>query len=156
MRLRLALVLALLAAPATAAQTPDAAPAAAGCSYEECALRVEPGLRGMTLVQGREGVAVGRGLVWGPDIESAVAEAPLALRHAQAHSSARRQSAIALFAAAVLLVGVESLDTTDQGRLGAGLGALGLSLYGSSQAVRAQRDRARAVWEYNATLDRSP
>ena len=56
----------------------------------------------------------------------------------------------------MLLVGVESLDTTDQGRLGAGLGALGLSLYGSSQAVRAQRDRARAVWEYNATLDRSP
>ena len=156
----LGLLVTLAVAPLADAQTvappPETASRASSCTYDVCALRIEPGVFGVSLVRGRDGAVVDRGVFFGPDIESAVTDSPLALDHARAYAGARRRSALSVLAAVVLLTSVDSFNTTDEARVGVALGSLGLAVYGSVEAVRAQREASRAIWEYNATLDRSP
>ena len=165
-RLCLALAAALLCGPA-AAQTPgtpaDAAPdvpagaTADECTYDLCALRIEPALFGPRIVAGADGAPVGRLGLFGGDLSAAVSSNEVALEQARIYEDARLPSVLAAVGASLLLSvsgasGVAGGDTSV--RTGAYVGAVALGVVGIQLGLRSQRAASRAVWEYNRDLPR--
>ena len=155
MRLPLPALLLLLAAPALAQQTPSDA----ACTYEACALRVEPSLFGLRLVRGAEGAAVAepRLLGLGPlPLSEAVAESPAALTHARTYERSYRTTALLAAGAGVLLFFAVDRDDlfSEEVQAGAAAGTAGLLLASIPFDLRSRRALARAVWAYNAELAR--
>ena len=153
---RLLAAVTLCAAAPLAAQDAPPEPDLPTCAYTQCALRLEPGLWGIALVQGRDGLVLDRESVFGMDLDGFVGSAPRARAHAERYSSARFRSMLAFGVAFAAISLYPNLDSTLETDLLVGIGALGLATYGGSQVRRAHREAARAIWEYNATLDRSP
>ena len=164
-RLCLALAAALLCGPA-AAQTPgtpaDAAPdvpagaTADECTYDLCALRIEPALFGPRIVAGADGVPVGRLSLFGGDLSAAVASNEVALEQARIYEDARLPSVLAAVGASLLLSVSSASEVGGDAsvRTGALVGAVALSVVGIRLGLRSQRAASRAVWEYNRDLPR--
>lgn len=151
-----------LAAPAAAQADTTAArvaPRALGCTYETCALRIEPGLFGSAVVRGRQGERVSGISLFGSRVEDAVASAPRAVEHARRAARAQRLSGVLAIGSLVAINAAfyagtsRDLDMLSHSPLLL-YSALGLSLAGGVVGLGAQREQARAVWEYNATLAR--
>lgn len=151
-----------LAAPAAAQADTTAArvaPRALGCTYETCALRIEPGLLGTAVVRGRQGERVSGISLFGNTLEAAVASSPAALAHARRATRGQRLSGLLMIGSLVALnAAFFALSNGDVDLLPQSnvllYSALGLSLASGAVGLGAQREVARAVWEYNATLAR--
>ena len=151
----LVLSLAFLSASAAAQDAPVADATSETCTYEICALRVEPGFFGVRIVQGRDGLTVSKSGFLGPNIAEVVASSPEALVHAERAERARTGSFFAILGATVLLsIAVTPEDISDEARVGTLLGGLGLSVYGSALTLTSGREMSRAIWEYNAQIPR--
>lgn len=147
--MRLLSLFALLVAVPAAAQ----APADTSCAYAVCALRAERGFLGVTVVRGEAGeVVTDAGFFGGIDLRWAVDGSPAALEHVERYESARSRFYIALGAAVGLSALAGYAAEEDNGGLAATayLGALGAAFYGSTQALQAEREASRAIWDYNA------
>ena len=149
------LALAFLSAAAAAQDAPVADASSEDCTYEICALRVEPGFFGVHIVQGRDGLRVSTSGFLGPNIADVVASSPEALAHAERAESARTGSVFAALGASVLLaVAATPEEISDGVRLGTLIGGFGLAFYGTSLTLKSQREMSRAIWEYNAQIPR--
>ena len=152
--MRLAVLLAVAASAAPLA----AQPVAAGpCAYAECAIRVEPGVFGSpAIVQGAPGqeVRVGTLGLFGGGLVDVVADVPLALEHARAARRSTVGAAVAAVAGvAALALAVDDLyGDPSGGEVALLVGGFGLSLASGLLTVQAQREQARAVWEYNRVV----
>lgn len=119
------------------------------CTYDTCALRLEPWGQ---IVRGREGIPVARLGLMGPDLVPLVQGSPEAVRYAHQFNRAYGRSQVAMLGAAGLLV-VGRLPQVSVGvSVGASLVGLGLSIYSIPLGPRWQRGLSRAMWEYNRTL----
>lgn len=127
------------------------------CSYEECALRVEPGLWGLKIVRGVDAEPVARLMLFGskPGLTQ-ILSGDQALTYA--HRYQRRSTlATALFfasAASFLASGLteESWSKDAQTALVVGGGVLGVSAIVSM--TDAHRALSRALWWHNAHFSR--
>ena len=156
------LAAALLAAPQTlAAQrgAPDAEqPPLSACTYDECALRVDPGgiFRGPELLRGSGGRRVARFGRLGPDLPRIVAGADSAVAHARAFRPLQRRAGVAgLLAGSAALTALAldiASDANDPAPFSIAAGVLGA--YAGFEAKRAARQLSRAVWWYNRALPR--
>ena len=133
------------------------------CTYDACALRVEPRLFGSPrIVRGAAGVPVGSIGPLGADLEEIVQGADSAVRHARDYRRAQTRGLVATVGGAALFaVGLAQCD--EDGLLfegcssGAGalaLGGLGATLYGAFEYSRANRSLSRSLWWYNRALPR--
>ena len=161
--------LALLAAFASpvSAQTPAALPgqslggspvdAPAACSYDDCALRVEPEPFGSPLIlRGVDSVPVDRiGLFFGSDLSQAVSGDEAA--YAYARRAERDRTGAVLLAlgggAAVIASGIYAYGDPDRASVATLLGG-GLLIASGAVQIGAARAQSRAVWEYNRELSR--
>lgn len=151
--LRLAFLAAVFAVPAAA--QPVAAPGA--CTYDTCALRVEPGFFGRQIVRGADGEPAGRLGLLGSDLGDAVRSSERALEQARIYEGTRLPAVLAalgtgalILAASVARVGGDNEELAT----GALVGAAGLSALGVNLQLRSERALSRAVWEYNRDLPR--
>jgi hypothetical protein len=154
----------LLAAGASAlAATPLHAqralqPPLATCSYDECALRVEPGgfFGAPTVVRGAGGDRVAGFGRLGPDLTRIVAGADSATAHARVFRPRQRRAGVAgLLAGACTATAVAldaASDANDPAPFTIAAGVLGV--YAGFEARRAARELARAVWWYNQAIPR--
>ncbi len=152
--LRFAPVLAaVLLATAPAAQ-PVATPRPDGCTYDACALRVEPGLFSRDLLQGVDAVRVGRFGIIDSDLEDAVAGSEYAVEQAREYDRSRRLSLLS-GVAGVALLALSAPDgplSSEGAQTAAGFGALALGFASVRFQLSAERALSRAVWEYNRVL----
>lgn len=153
--MRLVFVLLLVAAAPAVAQ-PVASPA---CTYDACALRVEPGLFTRDLLQGVDGVRVGHFGVIDSDLEEAVFGSAYAVEQAREYDRSHRLALLTGIAGAALFVlsvpdGVlRRGDGLGDGiQAAAGIGGLVLGIASVRFQVQSERALSRAVWEYNRTL----
>jgi hypothetical protein len=157
---RIAIALALtLAAPLAVGAQSSPARAPAGCTYETCALRVEPRFWGPNrLLRGREGVEVGKLGAFGGGVDTLLAGPDTAAALARDYvKAARRSNTLALLSGAAyvaLLFHSDNFDDVDNTDIALGITALGLSIAAIPFELRAKRSLARAVWFYNAALAR--
>lgn len=147
----------LLVAASARAQDPGAV-ADSACTYERCALRLEPGVLAPRLVRGPIDAAevVGHVGVFGSDLSEAVAPSPEALVYAREYERYRTRSLAAslAFTAAYVVLFMPDDRVSDTVRAGAGVVGIGASIYGIVLVPKAGRSLARAVWEYNRSLVR--
>ena len=152
-----ALLAALVLSVPLAAQpvVPETVP----CSYDTCAIRVEPSFFGSPrIVRGEPGAeeTLGGTGLFGGGLVSAVSDVPAAQDHALAAQRAQIGSAVASVvglgayvyaAAAAIDVGSNGdLDPAYSTAMVAGTVAV---VVGGLLQLRAQREQSRAVWEYN-------
>ncbi len=146
------------ALPASAQRAPAADSL---CTYDACALRIEPAfLGGLRIVRGAEGERVGRLGLFGSDLSEAVASSERAREYALEYERSRTAATlvtlggVALYALAV--IGAESGPPSDSNALwiGALAGGVGLTFYGTHLNLGSERARSRAVWWYNRDLPR--
>ncbi|HEX8298131.1 MAG TPA: hypothetical protein VF594_03145, partial [Rubricoccaceae bacterium] len=102
--MRLAALLILVAAAPVAAQPVAEDSLVSGCTYDACALRIEPGWFSRDILQGVDGVRVGRFGLVGSDLEEAVTGSEYAVAQAREHDRSRRLSLLSGLAAGALLV----------------------------------------------------
>ena len=126
------------------------------CSYETCALRIEPGFfGGRTLVAGLDGVRSNMGILGGglinvvDRVPSALKEAKLGRRNAIVSTIAGIAASLAITVALNGLNG-SSINTVGDGQV---FGAIALGTAGAItagvQRVYAERHFSRAIWLYN-------
>ena len=147
-------IAAALVATASAAQ-PVATARPAGCTYDACALRIEPGLFSRDILQGVDAVRVGRFGIIESDLAEAVQGAEYAVEQAHAYDRSHRTALLAGIASAALVV-----LSVPEGLVGGSdavhtaflVGGLGLGFASARAEVNAQRALSRAVWEYNRVL----
>jgi hypothetical protein len=153
--------MALLVAPPLAAQVAgrDAGqPPLSECTFDTCALRVDPGgvFRGPELLRGAEGRRVVRLGRLGPDLPRLVAGSDSAVAYARAFRPPQQRAGVAgLLAGAAALTGVildAASDANDPTPFSLAAGALGV--YAGFEAKRAARELSRAVWWYNRAIPR--
>jgi hypothetical protein len=157
-RIAFALALTLVAPLSAGAQSP-AARTPVGCTYETCALRVEPRFWGPArLLRGREGVEVGKLGGFGGGVDTLLAGPDSAAAHAREYvTAARRSNTLGLLggvAYVALLFHSDSFDDVDNTDIALGITALGFSIASIPFELHAKRSLARAVWFYNAALAR--
>jgi hypothetical protein len=149
-----------LAAPLAAGAQSSVARAPVGCTYETCALRVEPRFWGPNrLLRGREGVEVGKLGGFGGGVDTLLAGPDSAAAHARKYVTAARRSNTLGVLGAVAYVALlfhsdnfsDDLDNTD---IALGITALGFSIAAIPFELHAKRSLSRAVWFYNAALAR--
>ena len=152
---------ALLAADLAAqAATPAPQPPIEACSYDACALRVEPGrafFGAPVLLRGASAERIGRFGLRGPDLAGIVAGSDSAVAHARAFRPHQRRAGIAglLSTAAGVTALVLGLNDANDGNVwpaSAAAGALGA--YAGYEARLAQRELSRALWWYNRGVAR--
>lgn len=148
----------LLVAAARPALAQAAQPPLASCTYDECALRVEPGgfLSGPLLLRGAGATLVARGGVFGFDLPWVVQESDSAVRYARQYRvSQRRSGTAALLGTAATVTAVvvgytgDAHDATPYS-----IAATAFGLYAGYEGARALRALARGVWWYNRALPR--
>jgi len=157
-RLPLVAVVALAALPcsadAQAARTP------VGCTYETCALRVEP--RFWTpprLLRGRHGVEVGKLGAFGGGVDTLLAGPDSAVAYTRRYVSAARTSNTLALVSAVAYVALivhndnfsDDWDSTDTAL---GVTGLAFGIAAIPFGLRAHQSLSRAVWFYNAQFAR--
>ena len=144
--------LAIAAAPLAAQPTP--VPPIAECSYDACALRVEPGgfFSRPRLLRGVNAEPVARFGIAGPDLAALVAGSDSAVAHALAFRPHQIRAGVAglastIAAAAAIVIGWN--DVNDNNLWPLSIASLGLGVYAGYEARLAQREVARSVWWYN-------
>ena len=157
--LRLVVLASLAAAPLVAhAQSP--ARAAAGCTYETCALRVEPAFfTAPRLLRGRAGVEVGRLGGFGGGIDTLLAGPDLAALHAHRYQrDIRAANTLSLLSAVAFVVVVSRTDwfqhNGDDTDRAIGIGGTALAVASIPFRVNALRNLSRSVWFYNSQFAR--
>jgi hypothetical protein len=154
------IALATLAFAPLAAHAQSAARTPSGCTYETCALRVEPRFfSAPRLLRGRDGVEVGKLGAFGGGVDSLLAGPDSAASYARRYvSAARTTNVLALLSGAAyiaLLVHSDNfrndVDNTD---IAIGITGLGLAIAATPFHLRAGRSLSRAIWFYNAALAR--
>jgi hypothetical protein len=145
--------------PFAARAQPAVSRAPAGCTYDTCALRVEPSfLLAPRLLRGRAGVEIGRLGAFGGGVDSLLAGPEEAAANARLYvRDIRARNTLALLGTAAIIGALASTDwlaedgndATAQGLAitGAVLGVLTIPLN-----VNAGRHLSRAIWFYNAAL----
>jgi hypothetical protein len=153
-----ALVLAPLVGPAAVSAQAGPTRAPAGCTYETCALRVEPGgfLSGPKLLRGRAGERVGSLGMFGGGVDTLLAGPDSAAAYGRQYvSNIRVANTFALLGAVAFVVASVHSDgfrDTDDTDAAIALTGAGLSLVAIPFVVRASRSLSRAVWHYNSVL----
>jgi hypothetical protein len=150
----LLLTAALAAAPLTLHAQ---APADGACTYATCALRVEPGFLGASVVRGAEGERVA-GLGAGgtrPRLSELVRTSPQAAAYARAYERNARRGALMSAVGTLLLITPAFQDQRVQDyEIAAVLGGAALAVGGSVNLMRANRSLSRALWWYNGQFPR--
>jgi hypothetical protein len=153
-----AFLLAALVAPASVSAQAGPARVPLGCTYETCALRVEPGgfLSGPKLLRGRTGERIGSLGMFGGGVDTLLAGPDSAAAYARRYVSNMRTSStfallggIAYVVASVRSNGFRDTDDTD---VAIGLTAAGLSIVSIPFTMRAARDLSRSIWFYNSAI----
>lgn len=151
---------ALVAAPLAARAQVSAARAAAGCTYETCALRVEPRFFSPPLLlRGRDGVEVGRLGAFGGGVDSLLAGPDSAAAHARRYvGEIRTANTLSLLSAVAFVVVATRTnwfrDDASDGDVAVGVTGTVLGLASIPFRVHAVQNLSRAVWFYNAALAR--
>jgi hypothetical protein len=160
LRIRFAALAAAALAPCTARAQSSAVRAPVGCTYETCALRVEPAfLAAPRLLRGRAGVEVGSLGAFGGGVDTLLAGPELAATHARRYvSEIRTANSLALLSAAAFVVVVARTnwfrdDADDTDRV-LGITATALAIVSIPFRVKAEDNLSRAVWFYNAAFAR--
>jgi len=156
------ILISLLAAclPFAAHAQSSATRAAVGCTYETCALRVEPAFFGAPrLLRGREGVVVGRLGGFGGGVDTLLAGPDSAVSHTRRYvTNVRTANTLGLLSAVAFVVVVSRTDwfrhDADDTDVAVGVTGAALALVAIPFRVNAERHLARAVWFYNAALAR--
>ena len=147
----------LLSALPVGAQT---APMEAPCPYSECAIRIEQRFfGGLRIVRGVPGDEVEAGSVgWlSGRLADYVAASPDALAHARSARGYQIGSLASAVAGGIAIgVSVAHLDPDDPTIDLLYVAGVGLALVSGVLQLNAQRQQARAVWEYNRTLVPAP
>ena len=157
-----AVLSAVLVAADLAAQgaAPAPRPPIESCSYDGCALRVEPGrafFGAPVLLRGAAGERVGRFGLRGPDLAGIVAGSDSAVAHARAFRPHQRRAGLAGLlstAAGVTALVLGLNDANDDNVWPASIAAGALGAYAGYEARLAQRELSRAVWWYNRDVGR--
>jgi hypothetical protein len=153
-----AILLAALVAPHSAsAQTGGAPRAPSACTYETCALRIEPAFFwSPKLVRGRTGEEVGRLGGFGGGVDTLLAGPDSAAAYARVYvTNVRRSAALGLIggiAYVVASVTSNGFRDTDDTSVAIALTGAGFAIASIPFTIRAQRSLSRAVWFYNASL----
>jgi hypothetical protein len=153
------LVLLATLALATPAARLAAQASAPECSYERCALTLEPRWSGLALVRGADRTRVGElGFLWPGDVRRALAGSDSALVFGRRAVVTRRVGA-ALTDGGAALLALGAVRALHDGRLrgpGARTAAAGFLLLGASVPAQFAADGwlSRAVWWYNARFAR--
>lgn len=150
-------VLAALIAPATTSAQAGAVRAPSGCTYDTCALRVEPAFfSAPKVVRGRAGEEVGRLGMFGGGVEPLLAGPDSASAYARRYVSNIRSAStfgllgtVAFVVASIRSDGFRDTDDTDAA---IALTGAGLAIVSIPFSVRASRSLSRAVWWYNSAL----
>ena len=134
--------------------------APSGCTYETCALRVEPRFfSGPRLLRGREGVEVGTLGAFGGGADTLLAGPESAAAHARRYVSAvRTANSLSLLSAVAFVVVATRTDwfrdNARDGDVAIGITGTVLGLCVDPLRLRAEQNLSRAVWFYNAALAR--
>jgi len=153
-------VVALAAAPLAASAQVSAVRAPAGCTYETCALRVEPRfLSAPLLLRGREGAEVGRLGGFGGGVDTLLAGPDSAAAHARRYvSEIRTANTLSLLSAAAFVVVASRTnwfrDDASDGDVAVGIAGTVLGLVSIPFRLHAEQNLSRAVWFYNAAYAR--
>lgn len=151
----LVLILAGLSSATGAQSTEQERVAAAACTYDRCALRIE----GRNILQGREGRRVARFRLFGtPQITPHVASSDSALAYARffEHEDPRGRLLVsigALTAIVALELDRQRGDFPTAWAAVAGVGA-GVEIWGVIKSQRATRALSKSIWWYNRDLPR--
>jgi hypothetical protein len=154
--LLVAAVLALLPSRTPAQPTPR--PAA--CTYQTCALRVEPGWLGRRIVRGQAGELVANVGLFGPSVVDIVQGSDSATHYAGIYERDHRVATVLIPVGAVLaaipLVRARPLSGESHSFTGGDWTLLGsgilLELIGGGLALHGDRALSRSLWWYNGTL----
>jgi len=158
--LRHVVLVAFVVAPLAVDAQPSPARSAAACTYETCALRVEPAFfSGPRLLRGRAGVEVSRLGAFGGGVDTLIAGPDLAALHTRRYvRDIRTANTLGLLSAVAFVVVASRTDwfrddATD-GEVAIGLTGTALALVSIPFRLNAQQNLSRAVWFYNAALAR--
>lgn len=149
--------MAFVAPASLVAQTGPARTPPAGCTYQTCALRIEPSfLSAPQLLKGNPGVPVGHLGFFGGDVDTLLAGPDSAAMYTRRYlTDTRRSSTLGLLGTAAFIV---ALATSDNGHdpdavtTTAAVASVGFAIATIPFALRAARSMSRAVWFYNAAL----
>lgn len=130
------------------------------CSYETCALRVEPAFfSGPRLLRGRVGVEVGRLGAFGGGVDTLLAGPVPAATHTRRYvRDIRTANTLGLLSGIAFVVVASRTDwfrdNTSDGDVAIGLTGTALALVSIPFRLHAEQSLSRAVWFYNAALTR--
>lgn len=159
-RIRLVAFVAFAAVPLSASAQSSPVRAPIGCTYETCALRVEPRFfSAPRLLRGREGVVVGKLGGFGGGVDTLLAGPDSAAAHARHYvTEIRTANTLSLLSAVAFVVVATRTDwfrdNGDDGDVAIGIGGTVLGLASIPFRLRAEQNLSRAVWFYNAALAR--
>lgn len=149
--------LSLVAALAVLPRTEATGQALPPCPWDRCALREHYGLFSYRLVEGRQerrvaslGFLVGDVPLFGERSDSA------ASYFASFRNRVNSGNLMGLVSAALFLTAALTWDDNEDLAVGLTAGGLAVGIGGTIQVARARNQLSRAVWHYNATLERSP
>ena len=153
-----AVLLASLVAPISMSAQVGAVRAPTGCTYESCAVRIEPGgfFSGPKLLRGRAGERIGSLGMFGGGVDSLLAGPDSAAAYARRYvSNIRPASTLGLLGTLAFIVASVRSDgyrDTDGTTTAIALTGAGLAIVAAPFAMRASRSLSRAVWYYNSVL----
>ena len=154
------LVAALAFAPLTAGAQSSVARAPSGCTYDTCALRVEPAiLSAPRLLRGRAGLEVGSLGAFGGGVDTLLAGPEQTVLHTHRYvRQIRAANALGLLSAVAFVVVASRTDwfrdDASDGEVALGITGAALALVSIPFRVSAERNLSRAVWFYNAAFAR--
>ena len=149
-----------LAVPVAVRAQSSTASAPVGCTYETCALRVEPRFWGpQRLLRGREGVEIGKLGGFGGGVDTLLAGPDSAAAYARRYVNAARATNTLSLLSAVAFVVVATRtdwfrDDASDGEVAIGITGVALALVAIPFRVRAEQSLSRSVWFYNAAFAR--
>jgi hypothetical protein len=152
-----AVILGVLVAPSSASAQAPAARTPVACTYETCALRVEPSfLSGPKLLRGHAGEEVGSLGPFGGGVDTLLAGPDSAAVYGRRYvTNVRRASTLGLIGTAAFIVAYVRSDRfrdSDDTSSAIALTGAGFALASIPFTLRAARSLSRAVWFYNAAL----
>lgn len=151
------LVPAALFAPATLPAQASAVRAPSACTYETCALRVEPAFfSAPRLLRGRSGEHIGSLGMFGGGVDTLLAGPDSAAAYARRYvTDIQRSSTLGLVGTAAFVAALirrNSSGSDDATTVALALTATGFGIASLPFSVRAWRSLSRAVWFYNSVL----
>jgi hypothetical protein len=155
----LGVLFAVLAAPSVSSAlggAPVRAPA--GCTYETCALRVEPRFfASARILRGHAAEPVGSLGAFGGGVDSLLAGPDSAAFYARRYvSDSRTSTTLGLIGTVAVVIAVVSAGDIygddDTAATAAGIAGIGFTIASVPFALRAARNLSRSVWFYNAAL----